>query len=101
MWQNVLEFLKDALIWIGLIIYMLILLVMSSVLEDKDEKLWKKTAFFLVTSQVFPVLMVISGVSAICNGNVGGGIAILILGAVVSVGFVAGAVYGHKRGWKK
>lgn len=100
MWQNVLEFLKDALIWIGLIIYMLILLVMPSVLEDKDEKLWKKTAFFLVISQVIPVLMVISGVSAIRRGSVGG-IAILILGAVVSVGFVAGAVYGHKRGWKK
>lgn len=70
-------------------------------IRNENVKTWTKTIIFLVISAVIPVLMLISGIGAIGRGNVGGGVVILVMSAVLELIFVAGAIYSHKRGWKQ
>lgn len=64
-------------------------------------KTWIKTVIFLVVAEIIPALMLVSGISAILRDDVGSGVFIIALGAALTAGFVAGAVYGHRRDWKQ
>ncbi|MBQ6889877.1 MAG: hypothetical protein IJN53_02525 [Oscillospiraceae bacterium] len=102
MWAAVLEFLKEALCWLVVIVVLFTVgIILPLVIEDGGIKPWKKTVFAFIVSQIIPVFMLISGISAIRSGNTGNGIAMLVLAAAVSLGFTAAIVYSHKRGWKK
>ncbi len=64
-------------------------------------KTWTRTVIFLVVAEIIPALMLVSGISAILRGDIGGGVVIIALGVALAIGFIAGAVYGHKRDWKQ
>ena len=69
--------------------------------KNPKVKTWTKTLFFLLFSQLIAVFILYSGFSALQRGNTDGGIAIVVMGVALIVGFAAGAIYGHKRDWKQ
>jgi len=45
--------------------------------------------------------MLVSGISAIRRESIDGGAVIIVMGVALGIGFIVGAVYGHKRDWKQ
>lgn len=86
---------------VGVIVEMILEGFFGVTIRNPELKIWTKTIVSLVISAVIPVLMVISGVSAIGRGNVDGGVPILVMAAVLETIFVLGTIYNHKRGWKQ
>lgn len=68
--------------------------------KNQRIKLWVRTGFFIVFTQILTVLFAIGAVSLYSSGDrywyVLAGLA-----AVWGIGMLIAAIYGHRKGWPK
>ena len=69
--------------------------------KNPKVKTWTKTAIFLLFSELIAAGLLFCGVKALYKDNTDGGIVVIVMSAVLAIGFIAGAIYGHKRDWKQ
>ena len=70
-------------------------------IKNPKLEIWFKTLIFMVITEIIPALMLVSGISAIRREDIGGGVAIIVMGVVLGIGFLVAVIYNHKRGWKQ
>lgn len=75
--------------------------VFGLTVKNPKVKTWVKTAFFVLFSEMVAGLIGWFSYQAYKNGNNSGGVGGVIIAVVLGIGFLAGAVYGHKRDWKQ
>ena len=98
MWQAILEGAK----YVGIVLLIsLIWLVSYCVFHGDDVKTKTKTVYFLVLSELVAAGIALLGWLSFRNGNLSGAVASWVIAGLLAIGFAAGAVYGHKRGWKQ
>ena len=69
--------------------------------KNPKAKLWTKTICFLVVAEGVAFFLAYLSVKTYLGGNVSGGIVSGVISGLLGIGFVFGAVYGHKRNWKQ
>ena len=68
--------------------------------KNQKIKLWVRTGFFIVFTQVLTVIFAIVAASLLQDGDKHGYI-ILVIAAAWGIGMLIAAIYGHKKGWPK
>ena len=69
--------------------------------KNPKAKTWFKTVVFLLFAEAIAGLFIWMSVSTYQSGNISGGIGCGIVCAILAIGFLAAAIYGHKRDWKQ
>ena len=75
--------------------------VFGLTVKNPKVKTWTKTALFLLLSELIAAYLLYSGVAVLHRDNTEGGIVVIVMATMLAIGFVAGAIYGHKRDWKQ
>ena len=68
--------------------------------KNQRIKLWVRTGFFIVFTQIFTVLFAIGAVSLHSSGD-GAWYVMAGLAAAWGIGMLIAAIYGHRKGWPK
>ena len=81
-------------------IFELVLEAISYVIQDVTiSKTWLKTGFFILLFGSLTALFTFMSVSAYKKGNADNCVVTSIIAAVLGIGGLIGAIYGHKRDW--
>lgn len=75
--------------------------VFTLVFSSRRIKTGVKTLVFLLSSETVAGLLCWLSLTTYRSGNTAGGIVCLAVTAALAVGFLIGAVYGHRKGWKQ
>ncbi len=75
--------------------------IFSLTVKNPKVKTWTKTVVFLLFAEAIAGFVAWMSVKTYLNGNASGGIGCGVMAAILGIGFVIGAVYGHKRNWKQ
>ena len=67
--------------------------------DDTRIKTWIKTGLFILLFGALTALFTFMSVSAYQKGNADGCVITAIMAAVLGIGGMIGAIYGHKRDW--
>lgn len=68
--------------------------------SNQRIKLWVRTGFFIVFSQIFTVLFAIGAASLRSSGD-GTWYVMAVIAAAWGIGMLIAAIYGHRKGWPK
>lgn len=68
--------------------------------KNQKIKLWVRTGFFIVFTQILTVLFAIGAVSLYSSGD-GAWYVMAGLAAAWGIGLLIAAIYGHRKGWPK
>ena len=69
--------------------------------KNPKVKTWVKTLVFLLLAEGVALAIGILSFLSFKNGNTSGGIGCMIIAAGLGIGFLFGAIDGHKRNWKQ
>ena len=98
MWIMIMEWAKGA----GIVLLIgLIGLVTYCVFHGDDVKTKTKTVYFVILSELVAAGIALLGWLSFRQGNISGAIAGWAVAGLLAIGFAAGGVYGHKKGWKQ
>ena len=84
-----------------LVLELILETIFGLTIENPQVKIRVKTGIFVVFSQLVAGVILWMGIKTCLNGNIAGGIVVCVISAALSIGFLIGAVSGHKRGWKQ
>lgn len=69
--------------------------------ENPKAKTWTKTVIFLLFAEGMSAFLIWIGTKTYLDGNTSGGVVCIIISVAMAIGFLIGAIYGHKRNWKQ
>ena len=75
--------------------------IFGATIENPKVKTWFKTTVYLLIAEGVAILIGIASVSMYRNGNPSGAIVGGLIALALGIGFLIGAIYGHKRDWKQ
>lgn len=75
--------------------------VFGATIENPKVKTWFKTVMFLLVAEGVAAVCGMASVSAYRNGNMSGAIICGMIALALGIGFLIGAIYGHKKNWKQ
>lgn len=98
MWQTILDGMK----YVGICLLIgLIWLISYCVFHGDGVKIKTKTVYFVVLSEAVAAVFAFLSWRVFQQGNTSGAIAGWIISGALAIGFLIGAIYGHKKDWKQ